>query len=239
MSIVSFIVIGVLFAIGLLYLGIKRKHFNDLNTALKNQDYDRLISLCEMKINQRLIGKFNCDLYRINAIANKGNVENWKSALLELLDKEYNDDQKIQVLEIYYNIFLDRKDKEFCEKLLEYNDSILDLSFRKYNQWSYEVIFNHRTDLISEMDACIENNEFKGFGLGVVAYMIGVQYYYLDDLDMARNYFYTCIGCFSPKSTYAEKCKNLVDDLSDKIDLRKREESVLEAEAETETETED
>lgn len=49
---------------------------------------------------------------------------------------------------------------------MEIIDTIDDETFKMYQHWSYEVVFNKRTDLIKEMDDAIEDKLYEGLWLG-------------------------------------------------------------------------
>ena len=88
-----------------------------------------------------------------------------------------------------------------------------DEDFVKYNQQAYEVMINKRNDLINEMDKQIDSKKFYGFSLGVILYMIAVQYERLGNLKHAFTYFRDCIVCFSPNEKYVALAKKKVAEL--------------------------
>lgn len=205
MSIISLVIIIILFVVGFLYLAIKKQSLNKLNKAMTSGNYDEVLVLSEQKQYKKFIGNFNCDLYRLKALTNKGNDAVLKEELNKTLEANYSDDEKMQLLEIYFHSFLNKEDREYCEHLMTYIHQIANAGFIKYNEWAFEVICNNRSDLIKVMEDAIDNKEIERFGVGVSAYMLGIQYYRLENYSGANSYFTSCIGCFHPKSLYIGK----------------------------------
>lgn len=217
MSFIAYIIVFAVMAIVLYFVLRKQGSVGRLNKALNNKDYETVINYCEKESYQKAVGVFNCELYRLKAIYfSKGDAAVLKE-LLVALKKDYTQDQKKQLLDIYYHIFLQKENREYCDTLMEVIDTIEDENFKKCQKWSYDIMFNHCTDYIEEMDLAIENKQYEGFDLGVVAYMIGLSYYYKESYESARSYFYTCISCFRPHDLYVDLAKKYVNELSDKI----------------------
>ena len=217
MSYTAYIIIGVVVAVVAYFVLKKQGSVGRLNKALENKDYDSVISYCEKSSYKKSVGEFNCEMYRLKAIYFSRSEEQTLQELLKALEKDYTVDQKKRLIDIYYHIFLQKGNREYCDRLLEVINTIDDESFKLCQQWSYDIMFEHRTDYIAEMDAAIENKQYEGYELGVVAYMIGLSYYYLGSLDSARSYFYTCISCFRPHDLYVDLAKKYVNELSAKI----------------------
>ena len=217
MSLGSFIVIIAAICLAGIFVMYKKGKVNKLNNAMQNKQFDQVIAYSENPSFIRMIGEYNCDLYRLKAIFFSRGEEERRLALETVLSKDYELEKKEFVLDIYFHIYLQKQDREYCDVLMEYIDEISDETFKMYQHWAYEVMFNKRTDLIDAMDEAIENKQLKGFGLGVTAYMIGLQYDYLENYDLARSYFYTCIGCFRPGDLYVDLAKKKVDELTEKM----------------------
>ena len=81
----------------------------------------------------------------------------------------------------------------------------------KYNQQAYEVMINKRNDLIEEMDKQIDSKKFYGFPLGVILYMIAMQYERLGENKRAITYFENAIVCFNPKERYVKLAKEHIE----------------------------
>lgn len=185
---------------------------------LENKDYDSVISYCEKSSYKTSVGEFNCEMYRLKVIYFSRLEEQTLQELLKALEKYDTDDQKKRLIDIYYHIFLQKGNRKYCDHLLDVIKVIDVESFKLCQKWSYDIMFEHRTDYIAEMDVAIENKQYEGYELGVVAYMIGLSYYYLGNLESACSYFYTCISCFRPHDSYVDLAKKYVNELSKKIE---------------------
>ena len=217
MSIISYVVIILLFAAAIAFMIYKQNSVGRLNKAIQGKDYAKVIELCEKDAYQKAVGKFNCELYRLKAIYRSRPEAERQKALEEALAKDYTMENKEEILDLYFHIYLQNQNRAYCDKLMEIIDSIDDETFKMYQHWSYEVVFNKRTDLIKEMDDAIEDKRMKGFGLGVSAYMIGLSYYYLENWESSRSYFYSSISCFHPGNMYVELAKKYVNELNEKL----------------------
>lgn len=210
-SIIIIVLIGVII---LIYQIVKRFILYLLTSAMSHKNYEKVIKISNNKLSNKALSEYVCDLFRIKAIAiSKDEVDLKKEIDLDLL-KSYSLEKKKEFLEVYYHHFLIKGDKDYALKLLSHIEELHDPKFLKYNKQAYEVIMNKRSDLISEMDEEIETDGYYGFPLGVVVYMIGMQYLYLDNKDNARTYFYNSLTCFHPKSVYIPLIKKHVDELT-------------------------
>lgn len=212
------LIICVCFLIGFVVYGVLKSHtLNVISKAMQNKQYDEVIELGNKKIDQKLLGSYVCDLYILRALLNKKADEEFKSCLLECLDKPYSLSQRKDILDIYYYHFIFLEDKEWSTKLLEIIRETNDSNFIRYNEEAYEVMINKNSDLLDDMIYGIENKKYSGFGLGVAVYMVGMQYLYLGDKENARVYMYNSLSCFHEKSFFYGKAKADVDRLTDEL----------------------
>ena len=75
------------------------------------------------------------------------------------------------------------------------------------------MILKH-TDLLEDMIQGIDDKKYHGFALGITLYLAALQYYYLNDMENARIFFYNSLSCFHAKSIYAAHAPAWVDKLS-------------------------
>lgn len=213
-TIIFFIIIGIII---LIYHILKQSILHLFTSAMSHKDYEKVIKFSNKSLPNRMLSEYVCDLFRIKAIAgSRGEVEFKKEIDLDLV-KSYPLEKKKEFLELYYHHFLIKEDRDYALKFLKNIENLNDAKFLKYNRQAYEVIINKRSDLINEMNEEIETDGYYGFALGVVVFMIGMQYLYLNNKDDARSYFYNSLTCFHPKSIYTALIKKHVDELTKEL----------------------
>ncbi len=114
---------------------------------------------------------------------------------------------------MYYHTFILKENKKYADILLKEISKSEDKNFVKYNQQAYEVMINKRNDLAEEMDKQIDSKKFYGFSLGVILYMIAIQYERLEDSKRAITYFKNAIVCFNPREKYSISAKKHIEQL--------------------------
>lgn len=198
---------------------IKNSLLNKLNKALASDSMDVLQQITSKTLNQRILTPYVCDLYMLRGLYKCGDIDGLKEYLNDVLTASYSLEKRKDILDIYYYQFLFRDDEEYSGTLLERIKETNDLAYIEYNTNAYEVMIHKRTDLIDEMIQGIDDKKYRGLGLGITLYMVGMQYVYLDDKKNARIYFYNSLSCFHAKSIYAAHAKTWVDRLTDEMDV--------------------
>lgn len=212
------LIIAAGFLVCFIIYGVAKNHvLNKVSKAMQKNQYDVVLELANKKIYKKLLGSYVCDLYILRALLNKKADEEFKSYLLECLDKPYSLSQRKDILDIYYYHFIFLEDKEWSLKLLEIIRETNDPSFIRYNEEAYEVMINKNAELLDDMIYGIENKKYSGLGLGIAVYMIGMQYLYLGDKENARVYMYNSLSCFHEKSFFYARAKADVDRLTEEL----------------------
>lgn len=217
MSLYTVAAIAVITIAVIIYQIIKRLTLNSLMKALQNKNYEQAIQMSKKPLANKLLTEYMCDLFRIRAYIGMNDEQKFKNELMNDLEKHYPLEKRKEILEQYFHYFIIKKDKEYAEKLLDKIKELNDSKYLKYNEQAYEVIFNKRCDLLKKMDDEIETDGYYGFPLGVVVYMIAIQYLYLGDKENARKYFYNSLTCFHPKSIYVPQINKYVDYLTKEL----------------------
>ena len=202
----SGITAAVIFLLFACYLGVqvfKNFQLRQMNTGLKGKDYETVEKLADMPMSRRLLGEYTCDLYKLRALYLAQDTDRFEDMLHRMIAATYkNPADKKSFLEQYFHTFLLKENQKYADWLLEAIRQSGDEKLIRYTEQAYEVIFNKRTDLIETMDAQIDAKQYYGFPLGVVLFMIGKQYEYLDDEENAGSYYRSAKVCFHPKALY-------------------------------------
>lgn len=214
MNSITMVIIFILFISFFIFQIVKKFLLNNLDKSINKKDYALTVTLSDMPLTRRFLGNYTCDLYKAKAYYLDKNVDKFDEVLQYIIDSEYkNPEDKKSFLLLYYHIFILKENKKYADIILNELKKYPDEDFVKYNQQAYEVMINKRNDLINEMDKQIDSKKFYGFSLGVILYMIAVQYERLGNLKHAFTYFRDCIVCFSPNEKYVALAKKKVAEL--------------------------
>lgn len=214
MNSITMTVIFALFLIYFVFQLIKKFLLNNLDSSIAKKDYALTEKMADMPLSRRALGDYTCDLYKIKAYYLGKSIDKFDEMLEHVLKTDYkNPDDKKTFIELYYHIFIIKENKKYADILLNEINKYEDENFKKYNQQAYEVMINKRNDLAEEMDKEIDSKKFYGFSLGVILYMIAIQYERFGDNKRAITYFQNAIVCFNPKEKYVSLAKEHIKNL--------------------------
>ena len=212
MNSITMAIIFILFLGFFIFQIVKKFLLNNLDSSIKNKDYQLTEKLSDMTISRRFLKDYTCDLYKIKAYYL--DIEKFDKMLEYIIKTDYNNpEDKKAFLELYYHTFILKENKKYADILLEEINKSKDENFVKYNQQAYEVMINKRNDLAEEMDKQIDSKKFYGFSLGVILYMIAIQYERLEDSKRAITYFKNAVVCFNPREKYCVSAKKHIEQL--------------------------
>ena len=177
-------------------------------------DKEEINRITDKSLNQRILSPYVCDLYMLRVLFKTGQIEELKEHLNLVLDKPYTLEKRKDILDIYYYQFLFKDDAEYAEILLDRIRETNDAAYIEYNTNAYKVMILKHTDLLEDMIQGIDDKKYHGFALGITLYLAALQYYYLNDMENARIFFYNSLSCFHAKSMYAAHAQAWVDKLS-------------------------
>ena len=187
----------------LVFQGVKNFQLHNLNISLKNKDSETVEKIADMKLAQRLLGEYVCDLYKLRAYYITGEQEKFEKVLRHMIAcKKYRADDRQSFLEIYFHTFLIKENRKYADWLLEAIRKTGDAKFIRYSEESYAVMLDKESGLIDQMEEDINSKLYYGFALGVVLFMVAKQYSYLGDDRNALEYMRSAKACFHPKAVY-------------------------------------
>lgn len=215
MSIYVLIIFLILFAIGIGFMVIKKKKVSALNEMLKEQRYDDILRFVNEKRNMRFLNTYIRDLYSAKVYVLKNDMDALKKHLRVMFNTQYSKNDTIHYLTLYCHFFIQRKDGEFADEVIEEIKKLEDRPFTQYCVWAKEVIIDGRNDLIEDMQAAIDRKEYHSFPIGVVAYLIGLQKLSLEEYEEALEFFEACLDVMQPNDIYVSDIKKEIKDLID------------------------
>lgn len=203
MSTITIFIAAIALVAYVVFQGIKSFQLRNLNTGLANKDSEMVERIADMAMSRRLLGQYVCDLYKLRVYYITRETEKFERTLKYMLGKEYKDPaDKKSFLEIYFHTFLLKGNREYADWILEEIRKTGDEKFIHYNEESYAVMLDGRSDLIDGMIEDINSKRYYGFALGVILFMVAKQYSYLGDNTNALTYMQSAKSCFHPKAVY-------------------------------------
>lgn len=171
--------------------------------SLKRRDSETVEKIADMGMSRRLLGEYVCDLYKLRVYYLTKEVDKFEKVLKHMLKAEkYRPDDRESFLEIYFHTFLIKGNRKYANWILDAIRKTGNEKFIRYNEESYAVMLDKRSDLIDKMEEDINSKLYYGFALGVVLFMVAKQYSYLGDNRNALEYMRSAKACFHPKAVY-------------------------------------
>lgn len=203
MNPITIFIVVIALVLYLVFQGVKNFQLHNLNISLKNKDSETVEKIADMKLAQRLLGEYVCDLYKLRAYYITGDQEKFEKVLRHMIACEkYRADDRQSFLEIYFHTFLIKGNRKYADWLLEAIRKTGDAKFIRYSEESYAVMLDRESGLIDQMEEDINSKLYYGFALGVVLFMVAKQYSYLGDDRNALEYMRSAKACFHPKAVY-------------------------------------
>ncbi len=203
MNPITIFIVVVALAAYLIFQGVKNFQLHNLNMSLKRRDSETVEKIADMGMSRRLLGEYVCDLYKLRVYYLTKEVDKFEKVLKHMLKAEkYRPDDRESFLEIYFHTFLIKGNRKYANWILDAIRKTGNEKFIRYNEESYAVMLDKRSDLIDKMEEDINSKLYYGFALGVVLFMVAKQYSYLGDNRNALEYMRSAKACFHPKAVY-------------------------------------
>jgi hypothetical protein len=200
---ITIFIVVVALAAYLIFQGVKNFQLHNLNMSLKRRDSETVEKIADMGMSRRLLGEYVCDLYKLRVYYLTKEVDKFEKVLKHMLKAEkYRPDDRESFLEIYFHTFLIKGNRKYADWILDAIRKTGNEKFIRYNEESYAVMLDKRSDLIDKMEEDINSKLYYGFALGVVLFMVAKQYSYLGDNRNALEYMRSAKACFHPKAVY-------------------------------------
>ena len=203
MNPITIFIVVVALAAYLIFQGVKNFQLHNLNMSLKRRDSETVEKIADMGMSRTLPGEYVCDLYKLRVYYLTKEVDKFEKVLKHMLKAEkYRPHDRESFLEIYFHTFLIKGNRKYADWILDAIRKTGNEKFIRYNEESYAVMLDKRSDLIDKMEEDINSKLYYGFALGVVLFMVAKQYSYLGDNRNALEYMRSAKACFHPKAVY-------------------------------------
>lgn len=211
MSIYSFYSIIAMFILFILYLYLKKKSIHKLNTFIQNKQSEQLRAFLKNKFTHFFVSKYLTDLYTARSYVMDHNISTLKETLVEMFQRTYQKQETSDYLTLYFHYFINQNDMQFAENILERIQREADPSLIRYCRWTYQVLAKDENIYIDEMIMAIEQKIYHSFPLGVISYLIAVQYERLHDFKNAAIWYYTATTVLQKNEMYEHLSKDKAD----------------------------
>lgn len=216
MSTLSIVIIGMILLAVFSMDMIRKSKLKMIDAALDAKNYDVVIQMAQGKMNRRLMTSYVCDLYYLRALYIQSPDEHFLEHLFDVYKKITEEDNKKDILETYFHLFLNKKNKDCASQILEKIMATNNEKFINVSQFAYDMVFHETSEHLTEMENLVE--KLRGFDVGVTAYYIGMMYEKLGDVETALAYYNSCEGCFNPSHYYLKQAKAKVEELTEHIE---------------------
>ena len=160
----------------LIFQGMKSFQLRSLNTGLEKKDSEMVERIADMSMTRRLLGQYVCDLYKLRVYYITRDEDKFEEMLRHMIETEYTDPaDKKSFLETYFHTFLIKGNRKYADWLLEAIRKTGDEKFIRYNEESYSVMMDKKSDLIDKMVEDVNSKLYYGFALGVILFMVAKQ----------------------------------------------------------------
>ena len=215
MSTLAIVIIGLILVVVFAMDMIRKSRLKTIDAALSAKNYDVVINMAQVKMNRRLMTPYICDLYYLRAYYFKSPDERFLPHLFEVYKRHSDEGNRKELLEIYYHLYLNKKDQTCAKQILDKIETTGNENFIRVSQYAYDIMFLQQSDDLKDMEELVE--KLRGFDVGVAAYYIGMQYEHLGNLEMAQAYYNSCEGCFNKTHYYATQAKEKVKELGGQL----------------------
>ena len=85
MNPITIFIVVIALVLYLVFQGVKNFQLHNLNISLKNKDSETVEKIADMKLAQRLLGEYVCDLYKLRAYYITGDQEKFEKVLRHMI----------------------------------------------------------------------------------------------------------------------------------------------------------
>lgn len=207
-------IIAFAFVIGAMYQLFKRSTLNTLRKTLARGDFATYQKILNSDTTAKVMNNFTREKLRLRGYVLSKEEEEIKRLVDKLLSMRLSAQNEEEFIVTYYHYFLNKEDETYIQIFLDRIAKMNNPALLKESNQAYDVLIKKQTTYIEEMDKQIE--KARGFSLGLIVYLMGMQYLYLDDKKNAQMYFFNAL--MSLKNTiYEAKAKKYVDELGKQL----------------------
>lgn len=199
---------------------LKKTTWNKLLYAMNNDDFDTFFKTLDGVVCKYIYAPFNREFMRLSAYLAMGDDDKVENQIDVLLKMRMNNEQRASVVSRGFYHYLQTENVKKAKSMLDFGKDVLDPKAYLNLEIQYSVLLKKESkhiedvkNILSEMwDGTSELNGTKKIDVGVMQYLIGLQYSYRKDVDHMMEYFEPAME--NLKSTlYEEDMKDIISKL--------------------------
>ena len=155
--------------------------WNRVLKLLHNGQYDKVLIMLNSKAFQLFFKEYDRNWNTLRVYLAQGNNRKIEEQTKKLLDSRLTNAQAYQIASQTYFYFLDRENRDVCERLLSYIEKSAGEEELLYDRMLFRI-------MIAEMEALLEKKEAEKIKkdqkqdqqvqMGILQYLLGLQYSY-------------------------------------------------------------
>ena len=162
--------------------------WNRVLKLLHNGQYDKVLIMLNSKAFQLFFKEYDRNWNTLRVYLAQGNNRKIEEQTKKLLDSRLTNAQAYQIASQTYFYFLDRENRDVCERLLSYIEKSAGEEELLYDRMLFRIMIEKKSEDIAEMEALLEKKEAEKIKkdqkqdqqvqMGILQYLLGLQYSY-------------------------------------------------------------
>lgn len=193
------IVVIVIFSIVMVFgpTILRKVTWKKIVDALGHKDFDSLYKIIDSKACKLAYPPFNREYMRLNGYLAQENDAKVEKQLKALLDMNASSKQKGSVYARAFYYYLEKGKSKDAEKMLSKGKGVVDEATYQNMQMQFSILVKEEAKYIKECQKMLDSiwdgksalSEKDKVPVGIIQYMIGLQYSYLKDKENQEKYF--------------------------------------------------
>lgn len=193
---------------------MRNSYLKGLNKALKQADFKRAQNMLQKPQAKLLLSKYLKDFYQARIYFLEKNESALINHLRTMMTKSYEQADEEQYLALYYHSFINQRNIEMADEILERIHQCENTKLIRYCDWTRAVLVDERNDLCDEITAALDNKDYYGFPLGTCTYLMGIQKKRMEAYDEALQWFDAAKDVLQKHDLYRTDALQAIDELN-------------------------
>ena len=187
----------VLIAVAIPFI-IRSLLWNRVLKQLHKGNYDTVLKMLNTSMFKLFYSEYDREYNALRVYLAQGNNRKIEEQTNLLLDKELTPSQAYQVASQTYFYFLDRENKDVCERLLVFMKQKANDDELQYNQMLFRIMIEKKSEDIKRIEEMLEQKEGERIKkdqiqdqhiqIGILQYLLSLQYAYIHDMKQMEFY---------------------------------------------------
>ncbi len=179
-----------------------------LDAKIKKSDYEGAIKYLNTPLYRYVFSKFEYYRNMIRIMIAKNDMKGVETYTREVLDSSLSTSESFQIASMTYYYFLNEGNGDLCAHLLPLLAQKCSANEQQYNEMLYRILIERKAEDIERIEELLERNEDNG----ILCYLLGVQYMYQGNKDLAKKYLNKAKNTLKG-TPYHARVKNLLNNI--------------------------